>query len=41
MLGSLKAQDYAKAVVIVLAIIGIIAANVDWTGFTNLFKVLD
>jgi hypothetical protein len=41
MLGSLKAQDYAKAIVIVLAILGIIAANINWTAFTNIFKVVD
>ncbi|MBN1212662.1 MAG: hypothetical protein JXA92_08805 [candidate division Zixibacteria bacterium] len=41
MLGSLKAQDYAKAAVIILSILGIIAANFGWTAFTNIFKVLD
>ncbi len=39
LLGSLKAQDYAKATLIILAIIGIIAANTDWTAFTSLFRV--
>ena len=39
LLGSLKAQDYAKAAVIVLGTIGIIAANLDWTAFTSLFRV--
>jgi len=41
MLGSLKAQDYAKAAVIILSILGIIAANFGLTAFTNIFKVLD
>jgi hypothetical protein len=41
MLGSLKAQDYAKALVIVLSIIGIVAINVGWMAFVNLFKVVD
>lgn len=41
LLGSLKAQDYAKAAVLVFAILGIIAANLDWTGFTDLFQVAD
>ncbi|MFQ6008086.1 MAG: DUF6754 domain-containing protein [Candidatus Zixiibacteriota bacterium] len=39
LLGSLKAQDYAKAAVIILAILGLVAANLDWTGFTTLFQV--
>ena len=39
LLGSLKAQDYAKALFVVLAIIGIVAANFGWTAFTNLFRV--
>ncbi|MFZ5980935.1 MAG: DUF6754 domain-containing protein [Candidatus Zixiibacteriota bacterium] len=41
MLGSLKAQDFAKAAVIVLGIIGLVAANFGWTAFTHIFKVLD
>lgn len=41
LLGSLKAQDYAKAAIIVLAIVGIVAANVGWTYFTELFQVVD
>lgn len=39
LLGSLKAQDYAKAVLIILAIIGLFAANFEWNTFTDLFKV--
>ncbi|NOY89446.1 MAG: hypothetical protein GXO93_08710 [FCB group bacterium] len=39
LLGSLKAQDYAKALVIILAIIGLIMSNFGWTQFTDLFKV--
>ena len=41
LLGSLKAQDYAKAAVIVLSILGLIAANLGWTSFTNIFRVVD
>jgi hypothetical protein len=41
LLGSLKAQDYAKAAVIVLAIAGLLAAAFGWTAFTNLFRVID
>jgi len=41
LLGSLKAQDYAKAIVLACAVLGIIAANLDWTGFTSLFQVTD
>lgn len=41
LLGSLKAQDYAKAAVIVLAILGTIAANFGWTDLTELFKVVE
>jgi hypothetical protein len=41
LLGSLKAQDYAKAAVLAFAVLGIIAANLDWTGFTDLFQVAD
>jgi hypothetical protein len=41
LLGSLKAQDYAKAAVIVLAIAGLLAATFEWTAFTNLFRVID
>jgi len=39
LLGSLKAQDYAKAAVIFIAIIGFITVNFGWTGFTQLFEV--
>lgn len=39
LLGSLKAQDWAKAAVIVLAIVGIVAANLDWTRFIEWFHV--
>jgi len=39
LLGSLKAQDYAKAAVIILALAGLIAANFGWTQFTDLFWV--
>ncbi len=39
LLGSLKAQDYAKAAVIILALVGLVAANFGWTTFTDLFRV--
>lgn len=39
LLGSLKSQDYAKAVVIVISIFGIIAANLGWSWFINLFRL--
>ena len=42
LLGSLKAQDYAKAAILVLAIIGVILAQFDSGSFyTDLFKVLN
>jgi len=41
LLGSLKAQDYAKAAVIILAIVGVVAAALEWTAFTGLFRVID
>ncbi len=41
LLGSLKAQDYAKAAVITLAIIGLVAAALEWSSFVNLFRVVD
>lgn len=41
LLGSLKAQDYAKAAIIILAIAGLIAANLEWTSFTSVFHVAD
>ena len=39
LLGSLKAQDYAKAAVIILAALGLLAASLDWMAFINLFSV--
>lgn len=39
LLGSLKAQDYAKAGVIICALIGFIAANFGWDGLVQLFQV--
>ena len=39
LLGSLKAQDYAKAAVIILAALGLLAASLDWMVFINLFSV--
>ncbi len=39
LLGSLKAQDYLKAAVIVLATLGLIANNLHWDWFVDLFKV--
>lgn len=39
LLGSLKAQDYAKAAVIILAALGLLAASLNWTAFINLFNV--
>jgi hypothetical protein len=39
LLGSLKAQDYAKAAVIILAVLGLVSANLGWVGFTDLFHV--
>jgi len=39
LLGSLKAQDYAKAAVIILAALGLLAASLNWTAFINLFSV--
>jgi hypothetical protein len=41
LLGSLKAQDYAKAAVIILAIVGVVAAALEWSAFTGLFQVVD
>ncbi|MFZ1683435.1 MAG: DUF6754 domain-containing protein [Candidatus Zixiibacteriota bacterium] len=47
LLGSLKAQDYAKAAIIILAIIGLIAVNIgangggdSWLQFRELFRVV-
>jgi len=39
LLGSLKAQDYAKAAIIVLAVIGFITMNFGWEGFRDLFYI--
>lgn len=39
LLGSLKAQDYAKALFVILAIIGIVCANLDWHWFPAMFEV--
>lgn len=39
LLGSLKAQDYAKAVVMAIAIIGFITLIFHWHGFVDLFHV--
>ena len=41
LLGSLKAQDYTKAAVIVLAILGMAASTFDLSWFVNLFHVID
>jgi len=42
LLGSLKAQDYAKAAIIVLSIVGILLAQFEFgVNFTDLFKVLN
>jgi hypothetical protein len=41
LLGSLKAQDWAKAAVVVLAIAGLLAANLGWLDFPELFQVID
>ncbi len=41
LLGSLKAQDWIKAAVIVLALAGVIAASFGWSAFTDLFMVAD
>lgn len=39
LLGSLKAQDYAKAAAIIIAIIGVITMNFGYEAFKNLFYV--
>ena len=39
LLGSLKAQDYLKAAVVILALAGIVASNLGWDGFVSLFQV--
>jgi len=41
LLGSLKAQDYAKALFLIIAVAGLVAANLEWTAFTDLFQVVD
>ena len=41
LLGSLKAQDYAKAIILACAIIGLVCANLEWTWFPELFYVAD
>jgi hypothetical protein len=39
LLGSLKAQDWAKAAIIIFGVTGLIAANFGWDWFTSLFYV--
>ncbi len=39
LLGSLKAQDYGKAMVLVCGILGVLAAIFGWTWFVDLFQV--
>ncbi|MEA2030320.1 MAG: DUF6754 domain-containing protein [candidate division Zixibacteria bacterium] len=39
LLGSLKAQDYAKAILLIFAVLGLVAANLDFNVFTELFHV--
>lgn len=41
LLGSLKAQDYAKAAVVICAIIGMLMSNFGYDFFAELFKVID
>ncbi|SYZ74233.1 conserved membrane hypothetical protein [Candidatus Zixiibacteriota bacterium] len=38
LLGSLKAQDYGKAAIIIISILGIIAAQFHWSWFLELFR---
>lgn len=40
LLGTLKAQDYAKAIVLICIVLGVIAAVTGMTWFTDLFKVV-
>lgn len=40
LLGSLKAQDYAKAAVIIFAVLGAVAVNFGWTEFREVFRVV-
>jgi hypothetical protein len=39
LLGSLKAQDWAKAAIVVLSILGLLASNAGWEWFTEAFHV--
>ncbi|MCP4705470.1 MAG: hypothetical protein GY865_12785 [candidate division Zixibacteria bacterium] len=39
LLGSLKAQDYAKAGVIICALLGFISINLGWDGIAQIFQV--
>jgi hypothetical protein len=39
LLGSLKAQDWGKALVIISGIAGVLAAILEWNWFVNLFTV--
>jgi hypothetical protein len=39
LLGSLKAQDWAKAAIIILAIVGFLAAAFGWQDFVEYFRV--
>jgi len=39
LLGTLKAQDYGKALVIIFSLLGFLAAVLGWTWFTDLFIV--
>ncbi|MFH1700988.1 MAG: DUF6754 domain-containing protein [Candidatus Zixiibacteriota bacterium] len=39
LLGSLKGQDYGKALVIISILLGVVAAIFNWDGFMNLFRV--
>jgi hypothetical protein len=41
LLGSLKAQDYAKAAIVVSALLGLFASNLALSWFVNLFHVMD
>jgi hypothetical protein len=40
LLGSLKAQDYAKAAIMILTIAGTVAVNLGWLGFKTFFTVV-
>ncbi|NMC43086.1 MAG: fibronectin type III domain-containing protein [candidate division Zixibacteria bacterium] len=39
LMGSLKAQDYAKAIIIICAVAGVAASLFGWTWFVELFRV--